>query len=55
MARIAELLDSGSGVALHGRVAGRIDAVRPAADTMDDCVADFREAVARLEAFVDNR
>jgi enoyl-[acyl-carrier protein] reductase II len=42
--------DLEAGVALTGQVAGRIDQVRPVAEIIDDCVAGFHEAVARLSA-----
>lgn len=43
--------DLEAGVALTGQVAGRIDAVRPVADIIDDCVAGFHEAIARLSRY----
>ncbi|HAS12660.1 MAG TPA: nitronate monooxygenase, partial [Acidimicrobiaceae bacterium] len=40
--------DLEAGVALTGQVAGRIDAVRPVAEIIDECVAGFHETIARL-------
>ncbi len=42
--------DLEAGVALTGQVAGRIDAVRPVADIIDDCVEGFLSTVRRLAA-----
>jgi enoyl-[acyl-carrier protein] reductase II len=43
--------DLEAGVALTGQVAGRIDAVRPVAEIIDDCVAGFHETLARLSGY----
>ena len=52
--RVADVYFGGdleAGVALTGQVAGRIDAVAPVAEIIDDCVAGFHEAVTRLNRF----
>jgi enoyl-[acyl-carrier protein] reductase II len=43
--------DLEAGVALTGQVAGRIDAVRPVAEIIDECVAGFHETIARLARY----
>jgi enoyl-[acyl-carrier protein] reductase II len=43
--------DLEAGVALTGQVAGRIDAVRPVAEIIDECVTGFHETVARLAQY----
>jgi len=41
--------DMNAAIALSGQVAGRIDAVRPVADIIDDTVREFTEVVERLQ------
>jgi enoyl-[acyl-carrier protein] reductase II len=42
--------DMEASIALSGQVAGRIDSVRPVAEIIDETVAEFYDAVARLGA-----
>jgi enoyl-[acyl-carrier protein] reductase II len=43
--------DLEAGVALTGQVAGRIDAVRPVAEIIDDCVRGFHATLERLAGY----
>lgn len=43
--------DLEAGIALTGQVAGRIKAVRPIADILEDTMSEFRDAAGRLGAF----